>query len=238
MQKFRYISDVHNSYIEGEEDCVLIVAGDWTEFKKGSAVTRVEETCKRFKAVVHVPGNHEYYGGSLTRSLKSFKERTEHIENYHLLEDETIEFGDVLIAGCTMWTDLWGYEQHDFPMMNDYKYIRTGPQVDPYKWKARIIDTTAKHWESKKFLESIDTDRKCIFVTHHAPSAKSIHRDYEGDPYNPCYFTEMTPRPDVWVHGHVHQVWDYLLDDTRVLCNPVGYNSEQTWFDPNAYFEL
>ena len=32
--------------------------------------------------------------------------------------------------------------------------------------------------------------------------------------------------PDFWVHGHTHTACDYLKDDIRVLCNPLGYPRE------------
>lgn len=39
-------------------------------------------------------------------------------------------------------------------------------------------------------------------------------------------------RPDLWVHGHVHDSCDYRIGDTRILCNPRGYNDENSNFNP------
>jgi hypothetical protein len=30
-------------------------------------------------------------------------------------------------------------------------------------------------------------------------------------------------RAALWVHGHTHSSFDYLLNGTRVVCNPRGY---------------
>ena len=30
----------------------------------------------------------------------------------------------------------------------------------------------------------------------------------------------------LWIHGHVHASSDYVLGDTRVVCNPRGYPGE------------
>lgn len=30
-------------------------------------------------------------------------------------------------------------------------------------------------------------------------------------------------RPELWVHGHVHQRSHYWVEDTQVVCNPRGY---------------
>ena len=27
----------------------------------------------------------------------------------------------------------------------------------------------------------------------------------------------------LWVHGHTHDAHDYVLNDTRIVCNPRGY---------------
>jgi hypothetical protein len=30
----------------------------------------------------------------------------------------------------------------------------------------------------------------------------------------------------LWVHGHVHDEWDYVEAGIRVVCNPLGYPFE------------
>jgi hypothetical protein len=41
-------------------------------------------------------------------------------------------------------------------------------------------------------------------------------------------------------NGHVHNCFDYMIGDTRVVCNPRGYVGEKTCgdFDPNFIMEL
>ena len=40
-------------------------------------------------------------------------------------------------------------------------------------------------------------------------------------------------QPDVWIHGHVHDSFDYEVGSTRVVCNPRGYGPEnEREFDP------
>jgi hypothetical protein len=33
--------------------------------------------------------------------------------------------------------------------------------------------------------------------------------------------------PDLWVHGHRHKSFDYMLGKTRVIVNPFGYKDVQ-----------
>ena len=36
-----------------------------------------------------------------------------------------------------------------------------------------------------------------------------------------------------WIHGHMHSNVDYMIGDTRVVCNPRGYSDmENVKFDP------
>jgi predicted phosphodiesterase len=31
----------------------------------------------------------------------------------------------------------------------------------------------------------------------------------------------------VWIHGHTHTPCQYVVGDTRVICNPIGYPRER-----------
>ena len=31
----------------------------------------------------------------------------------------------------------------------------------------------------------------------------------------------------LWIHGHVHDPFDYKIGETRVVCNPLGYPRER-----------
>jgi len=42
----------------------------------------------------------------------------------------------------------------------------------------------------------------------------------------------------LWVHGHVHNCFDYQINQTRVVCNPLGYPGEQNYFDPELIIEV
>jgi hypothetical protein len=46
----------------------------------------------------------------------------------------------------------------------------------------------------------------------------------------------------LWVHGHMHDSFDYVLGETRVVSNPRGYArngvNENARFDPNMVVEI
>jgi len=49
-------------------------------------------------------------------------------------------------------------------------------------------------------------------------------------------------RVALWIHGHTHDSFDYLVRDTRVVCNPRGYVKhdiqENASFDPALVVQI
>lgn len=80
-----------------------------------------------------------------------------------------------------------------------------------------------------------------VIVTHHAPSPYSISHEYEGSMLNPAFASNLNkyivehPEIRLWCHGHCHNISDYILGETRVVCCPFGYNNENDWELPNKY---
>ena len=35
----------------------------------------------------------------------------------------------------------------------------------------------------------------------------------------------------LWTHGHVHDDFDYMINETRVICNPRGYIGSESRAD-------
>lgn len=67
---------------------------------------------------------------------------------------------------------------------------------------------------------------RTVVVTHHAPSRQSLHSRFGGDDLSPCYISDMPyllGRSALWIHGHVHDSFDYEVEGTRVVANPRGY---------------
>ena len=84
-------------------------------------------------------------------------------------------------------------------------------------------------------------DRPIIIVTHHAPSPYSISQEYAGNMLNPAFASNLNefivnnPQIRLWCHGHVHNHFDYILGKTRIVCDPFGYNNENSADLPYNY---
>jgi Icc-related predicted phosphoesterase len=114
--------------------------------------------------------------------------------------------------------------------MNDYKMIRRDPSYS----RLRSIDMHVMHNESLRWLEKSlneSTSKTNEVVSHHAPSIKSIPEKYRNDLVSAGYASDLEnfirkTKPDLWIHGHIHEAIDYTIGDTRVICNPKGYPGE------------
>lgn len=201
------------------------------------------ECAKEFNHVVYILGNHEHYDGEIDTSYNIIKDAMAGISpNIHVLEDEVLEINNVLFLCATMWTDMnksdglsaWHCGQN----MSDYHVIRVSK--DSYR-RLRPSDTMGVNFKSRQFFEYIlrqnhNGDKKpVVCVTHHAPTSMSISDYYRGDTLmNGAYYTDLSemildnPEIRLWAHGHMHNKSDYMVGDTRVICNPRGYYGEQT----------
>jgi hypothetical protein len=86
------------------------------------------------------------------------------------------------------------------------------------------------------------SDMPFIVVGHHAPSKSSTHPRYKNEVLmNGAYSSDMNEfilnnrQIKVWTHGHTHEVFDYMIGTTRIVCNPRGYINHEERADD---FEL
>lgn len=90
--------------------------------------------------------------------------------------------------------------------------------------------------DHKAMLQFIDDSIKSrpempwVVVGHHSPSKLSTKPQYENDVMvNGAYSSDLSefildhPQIKVWTHGHTHHEFDYMIGNTRIVCNPRGY---------------
>lgn len=232
------------------------------------------------KPVILVPGNHEFYGTCLDTELQEMRKAAQGSNVHVLSRDELVlddpAGGRVRILGCTLWTDFLlpigsdGERVEDVEralasanrLLNDYRCIEVAfhktPAGDPMRFKRhkRLLtaeDTLAMHWVDRSWLTralATPFDGATVVVTHHAPSAGSVHPQHGGDHLTPSFVSDLPgelflhPFAEVlWVHGHTHASADYQRKTTRVLSNPRGYPVrtgvfENPDFDPRLIVDV
>jgi Icc-related predicted phosphoesterase len=80
-----------------------------------------------------------------------------------------------------------------------------------------------------------------------APSFLSIHEKHKNNMnINGSYASDLSDlildtKPSLWFHGHMHTSFDYMVGDTRILCNPrgyIGHEINQNFDHQSAIFHL
>lgn len=173
---------------------ILLISGDMLRFRRFSLnIKWLEEVAREFTAVCYVFGNHEFYDSLLEKPMRKLKEKTAHLDNLFLLENEDVVFklhdSEMAVIGATFWMDFdptmngskieetmsrvgyyhdrFNYEFTDFAKIRHKKgegYARIRPGV-----------LRSKHLESKKYIFEAASKhkshgRKVLVLTHHSPS--------------------------------------------------------------------
>ena len=213
--------------------------------RKQQRVARFRDFLKRcsfqFPHVVYVAGNHEFYHGKWKRTLTVLSNECAKFPNVYFLEAGSKKIDDVTFIGGTLWTDMNKGDPLTLhainDMMNDFKIIRN----DEHGYtKLRPAHAMYRHQQTISYLKAIlpdMKDRKIVFVGHHAPSKQSTHPKYQNDVLmNGGYSSDLSefildhPEIKLWTHGHTHDPFDYMIGETRIVCNPRGYAG----WDPHA----
>jgi len=248
------LSDLHLSL--GELDLpdtaadVVILAGD-----VGRPKMATSWALGFAKPVLYVPGNHEFYGDSIAGTLTELKRLCTGTNVRVLDGDEAIVDG-VRFLGTTLWTDfmLFGEGAERAAAMDeaersmrDFSRIRVGELPEKLFTPA---DSAALFRIQAAWLESRLAEPfpgPTVVITHHAPSKRSIHPRFADSLLNACFVSDAERlvdgrRASLWIHGHTHDSFDYVLNGTRVVCNPRGYArnglNENRRFDPNLAIEI
>lgn len=205
---------------------IAVVAGDVCDDRW------LEETADLLP-VVFVAGNHEFYGHTYQERIAELRR----IPEVTLLDNSEATIGGVRFVGCTLWTDYDGADAAAMQFarygMNDHRRIRWGEQWERFDPRHALN----LHRQSVGFLrgslcDNNPPDVPTVVVTHHAPSLKSIHPKFQdAGALNYAFASELYylvegSGAELWVHGHVHDPFDYRIGETRVVCNPIGYPHE------------
>jgi predicted phosphodiesterase len=205
---------------------VLVLAGD---IALGAAAIRL------FKSwpvpILYVMGNHEFYTRTWPDMLEFVRAEAKGT-GIHVLERDAIELDGVRFLGATLWTDylLSGVNLQSHLMqrakggISDHKLMKTdGGHL------FRPTDAFADHQRSRAWLEAQlaqPFNGKTVVITHHGPHAGSIHARFAGSDLNAAFVSDipaLVGQADVWVHGHVHNSFNYEVGSCRVVVNPRGY---------------
>jgi len=250
--KLQIVSDLHLEFefpeLETDKDTILIIAGDLAEIKNIEHIRNFYDYySSQYRYIIEVLGNHSYYNNNIICGEKYKNEFLINYPNCYLLDNDKITIDNIDILGTILWSDFDNKNYlsmfYAYRYMMDYQLIRI---VDE-KNIARLLhpdDTYKLCINNKQWLEDNLTSNESIVITHHAPSYQSIHDYYKGDNLNGAYTSNLenfiynNPQVKLWMHGHMHNSFDYNINQTRVICNPKGYGSENKEFKNNLIITI
>ncbi|MEO8935835.1 MAG: metallophosphoesterase [Burkholderiaceae bacterium] len=252
--KIALLSDLHLS-VQGMDATatnadVVILAGDL--HRPAGAI----EWARQFRQpTLFVAGNHEFYGSDLITTMRELRAHAQGTA-VRVLEHDVWRHGGVRFLGCTLWSDYRLYDssaqreqglRQAGELVRDFSRIRSAPDFDDQFTPAmsQYLCDRAVAWLEDQF--AIAHDGPTVVITHYAPARGSIAARFIGSPLNACFVSDLEPQirrwqPALWLHGHVHDSFDYRIGNTRVVANPRGYAPkgvvENQAFDASLIIEL
>ncbi|QYO78337.1 metallophosphoesterase [Devosia salina] len=223
---------------------VMIIAGDVDKSAGETEQTLLMLARLSPTPLIFVPGNHDVHDAAINawdRGNEDLLARGIHI----LSSGQAAVISGIRFVGATLWTDFelvgdrYASEAWAAQHMPEYQHVWK-PDGSDTIWPE---DTRAAHMQHRATIEAVLSTPHpgpTVVVTHHAPSPKSIRgrtpgvadasfaSDLEG--------TIERYRPELWVHGHLHRASDYMVGDTRVVCNPRGYEGDD-WYEETGWTE-
>ena len=252
--KLNILSDLHlgfGAFERPENDAdVVILAGDISRPREAAAWAMRFE-----KPVLYVLGNHEFYGSSIDGAAAELK-RLCAGTRVQVLDDAEVAIGNVRFLGSTLWTDfeLFGEAEKKAAAMAEARHlIRDFSRIARVEASDALFspeDSAALFGRHSGWLDdrlAVAHDGPTVVITHHAPSPKSIHPRFAGALMNACFVSDAehlvgADRAQLWIHGHTHDSFDYVVNGCRIVCNPRGYAkagvNENPRFDPDLMVEV
>lgn len=236
MSKAIILSDLHfewnNSFLIPKFNDVkfLILAGDIGSFK--SHLPFIEDAATKY-TVIYILGNHEFYGHSL-KEVRDFWNSV-NIENFYFLDNKSIVIDGIKFIGSTLWVNFDNENPNciiNAPSeIKDFSKIMNNANDDYITAYDIIEEFKISHDFIKEELYKEDNLKK-VLITHYAFSSQSVAENYKVNPKdikkNPYFYSNLeyligNSGASMAIHGHMHHSSDYMLGDTRVICNPLGY---------------
>jgi hypothetical protein len=232
---------------------VVVLAGDIGSYQPGSRLQTDDFGLARFAPgrldvprVLYIPGNHEFDSLEYEEAYARLRATCASL-GITWLEREVLVIGQVRFIGSTLWSDfdaMAGKEADAaarervrakaFRAANWYlsrnTTFRDGAPV--LAEEMRTMSLEAQAWLRDALAQPFDGTT--VVVTHYAPSLLSADPRYGLTPGTAGFcnaLDELFPRADLWIHGHLHCLNDYVVEgreqgrpwSCHVIANPLGY---------------
>ena len=233
---------------------IVVLAGRPRTGRTSASIGDVADRWAGARAILYVPGNHEYYGSDIEGARRTLADECRRY-GVTLLDRHAVTIDAVRFIGATLWTDFalngpvdepWAHYQAS-QIMSDF----TGA-IEDRSAPDGLFTTHASarlHAEDRAFIEAQlrETQGSAItpiVITHHAPSRRCVRPWYARSALNSCFASDLDQliaqyQPPLWVHGHLHDPVDEMLGETRVIANPRGDSRVEGYgFNPELVIDI
>jgi len=233
---------------------LLVLAGD---------IDRHWEGLRQFAGwpvpVVFVAGNHEYDQRDVDQATIDLRTHCASLGIRMLQRDTAVLTDDqgrrIRLCGTVRWSDF-----NAFGPAGLDKALRAGSYFQrvmgatrfgqPFDAQAvRVLGLECRAWLDQVLGEPASGRwDKTVVITHFAPSLRSADPRYGKQPTTASFCNaddDLIPRADLWIHGHLHSRFDYLVERpglraSRVVCQARGLEKkgEADGYDPLRVIEI
>jgi len=231
-----------------DKETTLILAGDlWvgTRFIEFAGYSWIGDVAPRFKQVLIVLGNHDYWPGNKALTILKGGDTCnamlqEHgLDNVKVLDMDNHVDGDVMFVGATLWTDMNKCDpltMHNMSNCMAYDGKISFNNGKDGAWERftsqKWVDTHRNHKQYIEMMAKNNPDKKIVVITHHQPLEMMGDPLYKGHEANAYYYSDLSElildntNIAAWICGHSHIGFDEQFEHCRLLMNAVGYSSE------------
>lgn len=251
---------------------VVVLAGDIGSYQPGSRLKTDDFGLERFSPlrpgsrcsrVLFVPGNHEFDSLEFDATYLRLRQTCDRL-GIEWLDRQVVTIGRVRFVGTTLWSDFDALAVRESSVTRQMQLRSKSYRAANYYLSKNTTfklgepvlaeDLRAMSLECQAWLRealAVPFDGTTVAVTHFAPSLLSADPRYGLTPGTAGFcnaLDDLFPLAQVWMHGHLHCMNDYIVEGKRdgrswacrVVANPLGYLSkgEQAAFRENLVIEV
>jgi len=260
LEKLYYLSDTHLEHTERGKRIVplatpenhvtsaIALLGDIGWVQEDAYWELIAQCAALYANVFVVLGNHEYFHHCIQEFSSTVREEFHKrcIPNTYFLENETVEFDNVLLWGSTLWTRPdWAA----FQRINDARLITDKSVPAPHRLSISTVHTVhhraTQHLRKElNAIHAAGISKPVIVLTHHAPLLDANGDKYEQSIRTTAYVNrldEFIQAPIIaWLYGHTHQNMTFYKNEVYISTNALGYPREymEVPYDPHKHFTV
>lgn len=233
------ISDIHTEFYDTADEIYdaiqwryathLVLAGDIGVVKTKLRIYKdfLILCKKKYKNVVLIPGNHEYYhcGGNREQTEKILENLCE-ITGVVYIHGKNIVVDGIRFIGHTLWSII------DRDACSKLADFSCGVFESRIEYVSAFVDGV--RFIQSEIHKSMDHEEPLVVVTHHLPSRKLIHPRFTGyGTLNSAFATDVlsslngVQKIKYWFCGHTHESTSIKAYNMQLVVNPYGYPHEK-----------